>query len=163
MTKLNTFHLTTQLRAHSNNINRETSQLENLEKIDASVLPAKILVLLSKYAKALKDHNDTIIQLSSVSVFKQIHQTSLLCEDPLVQKIHRQLLVQVNSHIKLGTMYLVGQKAMEERRKRLTTGKQQQKVASLVVRKSSFSKASGSTGRRMLRASDVDLSMSILS
>ena len=48
-------------------------KLKNLEEVNAAALPAKVLVLLSKYANALRKHNGLILKLSSLNVFRNVH------------------------------------------------------------------------------------------
>lgn len=163
MTELNTAHLSDQHLASPVSSSRrklKPSNLQSLEKVDATTLPAKVLVLLSKYAIALKNHNGTVIQLSSLNVFRHVHHTSLLCKDPIAQKIHRQLMVQVCSHIKLGSMYVIGQKATEKtvQSRNSILGNRQQVALDLLVMKSPYNKASNSI-KHSLRPSDVELSI----
>jgi len=79
--------------------------LTNLENVNALVLPSTILVLLSKYARALEQYERTIIKLSSLSIFKHVEQTYQQAKHPALSQIYHQLLNEVNSHIKEGTMY----------------------------------------------------------
>ena len=84
--------------------------LKGLDKLDASTLPANILVLLSQYAKAIEQHNGIVVQLSSLNVFKHVEQTATLCNDPRIRLIYRRLLVQTSDHVRAGSMYLIGAK-----------------------------------------------------
>jgi len=79
--------------------------LKSLEDVNALALPAKVLVLLSKYAQALRDHNGTILKLSSLRVFKHIHDTCEEANYHKLDKIYAKLLKEVNQHIHSGTMY----------------------------------------------------------
>lgn len=98
---------------HFSNIGHTAAnEVSSLDQVDAGTLPAKILVLLSKFAIAIKEHNGLVIQLNSLDVFKQAEQANQLCEDPLVQKLYRQLLVQTRSYIRLEEMYTVDQKLL---------------------------------------------------
>lgn len=81
------------------------AHLNSLENINALALPAKVLVLLSKYAKALRNHNGTILKLSSLRIFKHIHDTCEKANSPKLNVIYDQLLAEVNNHISAGTMY----------------------------------------------------------
>jgi len=83
----------------------EKQRLNNLENVSALALPSKVLVLLSKYAKALRNHNGTIIKLSSLRVFKHIHDTNNNSKSEKLDNIYKELLDEVNAHIKVGTMH----------------------------------------------------------
>lgn len=80
-------------------------KLQSLENVNALALPAKVLVLLSKYAQYLRAHNGTILKLSSLRVFKHIHRTCQNAQDPKLNSIYQQLLHEVNIHIESGIMY----------------------------------------------------------
>ena len=79
-------------------------KLISLDQISASVLPAKVLVLLSKYALAIHKHAGVVVKINSVDVFKYVHKTSKLTDNIEVRSIHRELLVEVNRHLLAGTM-----------------------------------------------------------
>jgi len=79
-------------------------KLSSLQYVNASALPARVLVLMSKYAKALKQYNGTIIKLSSLRAFNQIHLSCTEAQDKQLNRIYQQLLEQVNSHINAGLM-----------------------------------------------------------
>jgi len=81
------------------------NKLTNLEDVNALALPAKVLVLLSKYAQELQATNRTVIKLSSLRVFMHVHQTCLKAETPKLNKIYHELLDEVNQHLEAGTMY----------------------------------------------------------
>jgi hypothetical protein len=78
--------------------------LIHLEEVNASVLPAKVLVLLSKYAQAMRKHTGLVIKISSLNVFKHVHNTNRLTDHLQIRKLHRELLLEVNSHLRAGTM-----------------------------------------------------------
>lgn len=80
-------------------------KIVNLEEVSAEVLPAEVLVLLSKYAQAMRKHTGLVIKISSLNVFKHVHRTHKLTQHPSVRKLHLELLCLVNSHIKAGTMH----------------------------------------------------------
>lgn len=80
-------------------------KLKNLEEVNASALPAKVLVLLSKYANALRKHNGLILKLSSLNVFRNVHKTSCRAKHPEVHEVYQELLDEVRVHLKKGTMY----------------------------------------------------------
>lgn len=79
--------------------------LTNLKEVSASVLPARVLVLLSKYAQALRVHNGMVLKISSVNVFKNIYRTYPLARHPAIKRIHAELLAEVNMHLEQGTMH----------------------------------------------------------
>lgn len=80
-------------------------QLKSLENVNALALSAKVLVLLSKYAQVIRVHNGTVLKLSSLRIFKHIHETCESANSPKLNKIYQQLLDEVNLHINAGTMY----------------------------------------------------------
>jgi hypothetical protein len=82
----------------------EMGKLISLEEVNASVLPAKVLVLLSKYAQAMRKHTGLVIKISSLNVFKHVHNTNKLTGHLQIQKLHRELLLEVNRHLLGGTM-----------------------------------------------------------
>lgn len=82
----------------------EMGKLISLEEVNASVLPAKVLVLLSKYAQAMRKHTGLVIKISSLNVFKHVHNTNKLTGHLQIRKLHRELLLEVNSHLRGGTM-----------------------------------------------------------
>ena len=79
-------------------------KLISLEEVNASVLPAKVLVLLSKYAQAMRKHTGLVIKISSLNVFKHVHNTNKLTGHLQIRQLHRELLLEVNSHLRAGTM-----------------------------------------------------------
>lgn len=79
-------------------------KLISLEEVNASVLPAKVLVLLSKYAQAMRKHTGLVIKISSLNVFKHVHNTNKLTDHLQIRQLHRELLLEVNSHLRAGTM-----------------------------------------------------------
>ena len=81
------------------------ANLSSLEDVNALALPAKVLVLLSKYTQVLRAHNGTVLKLSSLRVFKHIHTTCLKANNPKLIYIYKQLLDEVNLHIEAGTMH----------------------------------------------------------
>ena len=81
------------------------NKLKSLENVNALALPANVLVLLSKYAKALRMKNGTVIKLSSLRIFFHVHQTCIKAKDTHLNIIYHQLLDEVNSHIEHGTMF----------------------------------------------------------
>ena len=78
--------------------------LVSLDEVNASVLPAKVLVLLSKYAQSMRKHTGLVIKISSMNVFKHVHNTNKLTEHPEVRRLHRDLLIEVNHHLMEGNM-----------------------------------------------------------
>lgn len=95
------------------------NKLKSLEEVNALALPAKVLVLLSKYTKVLKMKNGTVIKLSSLRVFLHVHQTCLKAKDTRLNIIYYQLLDEVNRHIQTGTMF-----TNEEKNMRLSKNKE---------------------------------------
>lgn len=87
-------------------------KIKNLEDINALALPAKVLVLLSKYAKALKSSNGMVIKLSSLKVFYYVHQTCIQARNSQLNSIYHELLTEVNLHIDAGTMFTNKEKKM---------------------------------------------------
>lgn len=79
-------------------------KLVSLDEVNASVLPAKVLVLLSKYAQAMRKHTGLVIKISSLNVFKHVHNTNKLTGHIQIRQLHRELLLEVNSHLSEGTM-----------------------------------------------------------
>lgn len=79
-------------------------KLVSLNEVNASVLPAKVLVLLSKYAQAMRKHTGLVIKISSLNVFKHVHNTNKLTGHLQVRQLHRELLLEVNGHLREGTM-----------------------------------------------------------
>jgi len=82
----------------------QMGKLISLEEVNASVLPAKVLVLLSKYAQAMRKHTGLVIKISSLNVFKHVHNTNKLTDHLQIRKLHRELLIEVNDHLRAGTM-----------------------------------------------------------
>lgn len=80
-------------------------KIVSLEEVSAAVLPAKVLVLLSKYAQTMRKHTGLVIKISSMNVFKHVHSTHKLTQHPAVRKLHLELLHEVNKHIEQGTMH----------------------------------------------------------
>jgi hypothetical protein len=89
-------------------------KLTSLEEVDSSVLPAKVLVLLSKYAQAMRKHTGLVIKISSLNVFKHVQNTSQLTDHHQVSQLHQELLREVNSHIRAGSMRTFQQLEIEE-------------------------------------------------
>jgi hypothetical protein len=94
--------------------------LISLEEVNASVLPAKVLVLLSKYARAMRKYTGLVIKISSMNVFKHVHNTNKLTSHLTIRKLHRELLLEVNRHLDAGTMQTNQQRELgdESRRQR---------------------------------------------
>lgn len=93
-------------------------KLTSLEDINALALPAKVLVLLSKYSQSLKSTNGTVIKLSSLRVFMHVHQTCIKANDISLNIIYHQLLTEVNKHLNDGTMFTNQEKQMHLRKNR---------------------------------------------
>jgi hypothetical protein len=80
-------------------------KLNSLKEVSASVLPAKVLALLSMYASALRKHNGLILKLSSMNVFRHVYNTRLVAKHPDVHAVYNELLKEVQGHVYNGTMY----------------------------------------------------------
>jgi len=89
--------------------------LVSLDLVNASVLPARVMVLLSKYAQAARKHTGLIVKISSINVFKHVHNTSKLTENLEVRRLHRDLLIEVNMHLRAGTMQTFEQRETENK------------------------------------------------
>lgn len=92
-------------------------KIESLDKVSAAVLPAKVLVLLSKYAQTMRKHTGLVIKISSMNVFKHVHNTHKLTQHPEVIALHRTLLSEVNKHLSEGTMQTVDQRTLANKQK----------------------------------------------
>jgi len=75
-------------------------KLISLEEVNASVLPAKVLVLLSKYAQAMRKHTGLVIKISSLNVFKHVHNTNKLTDHLQIRKLHRELLIDTDGMLR---------------------------------------------------------------
>lgn len=81
------------------------AKLVSLEEVSAAVLPAQVLVLLSKYAQATRKHTGLVIKISSVNVFRHVHNTHKLTGHSAVKNLYSELLNEVGMHINAGTMH----------------------------------------------------------
>ena len=79
-------------------------KLISLEEVNAAILPATVLVLLSKYAQAIRKTTGLVIKISSLNVFQHVHDTNGLTEFLEVQQLYRELQFEVNRHLQAGTM-----------------------------------------------------------
>ena len=111
-------------------------KLTSLEDVNALALPAKVLVLLSKYAQTLKSSNGTIIKLSSLRVFMHVHQTCVKANDAGLNIIYHQMLDEVNQHINAGTMF-----TNKEKKMLLKESKNKQRTLKKYLVKGNFQKA----------------------
>ena len=75
-----------------------------LNQVNAAILPAKILVLLSKYSQSVRKHTGLIVRISAMDVFVQVHNTNKITEHLDVRRIYRELQVEVNKSLLMGTM-----------------------------------------------------------
>lgn len=105
-----------------------------LEEVSALVLPAKVLVLLSKYAQAMRKNTGLVIKISSLNVFKHIHNTNKLTDHLQIQKLHQELLLEVNRHLRAGTMQTNQQRELGQ-----TSGIARDKHGEMLVSRSSGS------------------------
>lgn len=69
---------------------------KSLEAVDIKVLSPKVLVLLSKYARALRKHNGMVLKLNTENVFRDVHKSSMLAGDVTLQNIYSEILTEVN-------------------------------------------------------------------
>ena len=81
-------------------------RLNNLSGVRANAIPSSVLVLLSKYATVVKDADGIVIQLSSMNVFKHVHNSYLNSRSSSVKRYYRLLLREVNQQISEGNMSL---------------------------------------------------------
>jgi len=81
-------------------------RVNNLSGVKANAFPSSVLVLLSKYATVVKDADGVVIQLSSLNVFKHVHNSYLNTRSSSVKRYYRLLLREVNQHIAEGNMSL---------------------------------------------------------
>lgn len=79
-------------------------KLINLSEVSPDLLPGPVLVLLSKYSQALHKHDGIIIKVSSMNVFKHVEQTGKDTKNPIVFKLYRRLLIEVNKQLNLRRM-----------------------------------------------------------
>ena len=87
-------------------------KIKSLEDVNALALPAKVLVLLSKYAQTLRETNGIVIKLSSLRIFVHVHATCTNANTPRLTVIYNQLLQEVNEYIEAGVMFTNEEKAM---------------------------------------------------
>jgi len=80
------------------------NRITSLKDISAAMLPARILVLLSKYVVLVREHDDVIIQTSSVNVFAHIDNANKQTRHPEVRLAYYILLRRVNQCLQDGTM-----------------------------------------------------------
>ena len=78
--------------------------VKDLRDVEAKVLPARVMVLLSKYSQAIKEDESVVIQLSSLNVFKHVHSTFLNTTSSRVKRYYKILLKEVNLQILSGDM-----------------------------------------------------------
>lgn len=83
------------------------TKVASLEYVDASVLPAKVLVLLSKYAKVVRDTDGVLIRISSLNVFRHVHRSFKNTSSNRVHKLYNALLKEVNLHLANQDMYTI--------------------------------------------------------
>ncbi len=79
-------------------------KVKNLYAVKANVLPARVMVLLSKYAQIIKEHEGVVIQLSSLNVFKHVHASYIRSNHQDVHRCYKVLLSEVNRHLAEGNM-----------------------------------------------------------
>lgn len=91
-------------------------KLDSLEHVNASALPANVLVLLSKYAVALRRHNGLILKLSSLNIFRHVHSTNKVSEHFEVHFAYQELLTEVRQQVAAGNMYTNAHKRFKDKR-----------------------------------------------
>lgn len=79
-------------------------KVKNLYGVKATVLPAKVMVMLSKYSQAIKEYEGAVIQLSSLNVFKHVHNSYARSRHPAVRRCYKYLLREVNHQLEEGNM-----------------------------------------------------------
>ncbi len=82
----------------------QTYRATSLRDISAAMLPACILVLLSKYVVLVKKHDDVVIQTSSLNVFTHIDNAYKQTRHPEVRLAYYIMLSKVNQCLRDGTM-----------------------------------------------------------
>ncbi len=82
----------------------QTNQVTSLKDISAAMLPARVLVPLSKYVVLVKKHDDVIVQTSSLNVFAHIDNANKRTRHPEVRLAYYILLRRVNQCLQDGTM-----------------------------------------------------------
>ena len=78
--------------------------VKNLYTVKARVLPSTVMVLLSKFAQAVKEEDGSTMQLSSNNVFKHVYNYYSSSKSSKVKAYYRCLLKEVNHHLEQGTM-----------------------------------------------------------
>lgn len=104
---------------YSHDYGEKMNKLVSLEEVNASILPAKVLVLLSKYAQAMRKHTGLVIKISSLNVFRHVHNTNKLADHSEIHRLHRELLIEVNHHLRAKTMQTNRQREQDEARKKM--------------------------------------------
>lgn len=89
-------------------------KLISLNEVNATILPGRVLVLLSKYAQELRKHTGLVIKVSSMNVFKHVDNTSKFTESPVIHKLHKQLLIEVNKQLASGSMQTHAQRQLND-------------------------------------------------
>ena len=79
-------------------------KLKSLYNVEAKVLPPRVMVLLSKFAKAIKNADGVTIKLSSLNVFKHIHNSYVISTSAEVEYCYIELAKEVNEHLENGSM-----------------------------------------------------------
>ncbi len=111
-------------------------KLVSLEEVNASVLPARVLVLLSKYAQSMRKHTGLVIKISSMNVFRHVHNTHKLTQHAAVRKLYRELLDEVGTHVAAGTMHTNYDRQLLKKRQSQQRTRTQHTGEILVPRKS---------------------------
>ena len=88
--------------------------LISLNEVNATVLPGRVLVLLSKYAQELRKHTGLVIKVSSMNVFKHVDKTRRFTESSHIHKVYKELLIEVNQQLALGSMQTHAQRQLSD-------------------------------------------------
>lgn len=89
-------------------------KLISLNEVNATILPGRVLVLLSKYAQELRKHTGLVIKVSSMNVFRHVDNTRKFTENPVIHKIHKQMLIEVNKQLATGSMQTHAQRQLND-------------------------------------------------
>ena len=66
--------------------------------MNVTVLPPKVIKLLSQFAYYLKKHNGTVIKLSSKNVLQDIHDAYQTANDDVLDELYELIVEEVSSY-----------------------------------------------------------------
>lgn len=69
-----------------------------LNRVNVTVLPPKVIKLLSQFAYYLKKHNGTVIKLSSKSVLQDVHDAYQTANDDVLDELYELIVEEVSSY-----------------------------------------------------------------